>query len=74
MGGNIAGILNTIKMNKIISLFDTRVRLPNSYYPKMNLLSGHDGDIISMNLLLNISSSECVEEQWRKGNTSALNC
>ncbi len=74
LGGNVAGILNTIKINKILSVFDTRTRLPNTYFPKLNLLSGHDGDVITMNLLLNISSSKCVEEQWRKGNTSALNC
>ena len=67
-------MINSLKLNKIISNFEMRTRLPKTYSPKMTFLGGHDVDIASLNILLNISSSSCVEEQWRKGNTSALNC
>ena len=66
-------MINSEKMSLIFSNFDLRQRLPN--YPlKWTFLSGHDTDILAMYLGLNISSANCVEELYRKGETSALEC
>lgn len=44
------------KLQKVISVFDLRVRLPNSYPLKWSFLGGHDTDIFSMYIALNLSS------------------
>ena len=40
----------------------------------MTVISCHDTDIAALYTDLNISSSQCVEELYRKGKTDALNC
>ncbi len=40
----------------------------------MTVFSGHDTDIAALLTDLNISSSQCVEDLYRKGKTDALNC
>eukprot|EP00919_Chromeraceae_sp_WS-2016_P075086 GHVR01177646.1.p1 GENE.GHVR01177646.1~~GHVR01177646.1.p1 ORF type:complete len:142 (+),score=5.38 GHVR01177646.1:914-1339(+) len=67
-------MINTYKFEKIIKDFDARIRNPNGYPLKWTFLSGHDTDTIPAQVDLNISSSQCIEELYRKGSTSALNC
>jgi hypothetical protein len=71
---NLSKMINTYKFNKIISDFDARIRNPNNYSLKWTFLSAHDTDISAAQLDLNISSSQCIEDLYRKGNTTALNC
>lgn len=40
----------------------------------MTVFSCHDTDIAALFTDLNISSSQCVEDIYRKGKTDALNC
>lgn len=54
-------------------MFDSRIKNPNQDL-KWTFLSGHDLDIVPLYTDLNLSSSRCVEELYRKGQTSALNC
>lgn len=72
--GNNSLMYNTGKMQKIISVFDLRTKLPDSYALKWTFLSGHDTDIFAMHIGLNLSSAQCIEEVYRKGSTTALNC
>lgn len=51
---------NTLKFQRIINLFDLRVRLPDTYPLKWSFWSGHDTDILAMYLALNISSAACT--------------
>lgn len=51
-----------------------RTRLVDTYPLKWTFLSGHDTDIIAMHLGLNLSSAQCIQEIYRKGTTSSLNC
>lgn len=40
----------------------------------MTVISCHDTDIAALLTDLNISSSQCVEDLYRKGKTDSLNC
>ena len=51
---------NSGKFQKILNVFDLRVRLVDNYALKWTFLSGHDTDIIAMHLALNLSSSQCI--------------
>ena len=62
------------KTSKILNDFDNRIKNINNNSPRFSFLSGHDTDIFPFNNVLNFSSSECVEELYRKGSTSNLNC
>lgn len=67
-------MFNSGKIEKIISVFDLRTKLPNTYALKWTFLSGHDTDIVALHLGLNLSSAACIEELYQKGSTTALNC
>lgn len=64
---------NKYKLEKILSMFDGRIK-SSSQSIKWTFLSGHDLEIVPMFTDLNLSSSQCVEELYRNGETSALNC
>lgn len=51
---------STGKLQKILSVFDMRTRLPDTYQLKWTFLSGHDTDIFALHLALNLSSPECI--------------
>jgi len=53
-------MFNTGKLQKILSVFDMRTRIPETYALKWTFLSGHDTDIIAMHLGLNLSSAQCI--------------
>lgn len=53
-------MFNTGKLQKILSVFDMRTRIPDTYALKWTFLSGHDTDIIAMHLGLNLSSAQCI--------------
>ncbi len=40
----------------------------------MTVISCHDTDISALYTGLNISSSQCIEDLYRKNKTDALNC
>lgn len=74
MGGNNTAMTNSGKLKKIFSVFDTRTRVPDTYPLKWTFISGHDVDVLALHLAMNLSSFTCIEELYRKGQTSALNC
>lgn len=74
MGGDNTPMSTSGKFQRMFSVFDTRQRVPDSYPLKWTFLSGHDTDIMALHLAMNLSSCLCVEELYRKGETSALNC
>ena len=57
MSNNNSLMVNTFKFQKLITTFDLRTRLPDSYALKWVHLSGHDTDILAMHIALNISSA-----------------
>ena len=58
---NNTQMINTGKISKIFSAFDTRTKIPSSYALKATFMSVHDTDILAMYLGLNISSADCTE-------------
>lgn len=74
MSKNLSHLVNTYKLKKVINECENRVRLIETYATKMTVISCHDTDIAALYTDLNISSSQCVEELYRKGKTDALNC
>lgn len=44
------------KLQKVLSVFDMRVRLPTAYDLKWSFLSGHDNDIFALYNALNLST------------------
>ena len=70
---DLAKAANKYKFDKIIGMFDSRIKNPGQSL-KWTFLSGHDLDIVPLYNDLNLSSSQCIEELYRKGSTSALNC
>ena len=71
--GDLAKAKNKYKLQKVLDMFDGRSKNPNQEI-RWTALSGHDLDIIPLFTELNISSSACIEELYRKGQTSAVNC
>ena len=67
-------MINTFKMQKIISVFDLRTKLTDSYALKWTMLLGHDTDVWAMHQALNISNYTCTQELYRKGSTKSLEC
>jgi hypothetical protein len=53
---NVTLMFNSGKIEKILSVFDLRTKLPNTYALKWTFLSGHDNDIVALHLGLNLSS------------------
>jgi hypothetical protein len=67
-------LLPTPLLNFYIENLDNIVNNQYNYPNKMVMLSGHDIDIAQMMTSLNISSWQCIYDQWFKGSTDALNC
>ena len=74
MSGQLSHLVNTYKLKKVVNECENRARLPTTYATKMTVISCHDTDIAALLTDLNISSSQCVEDLYRKGKTDALNC
>lgn len=72
--GNLTKAKNKYKLDKIISMFDGRTKIITAQDIKWSFLSAHDLHIVPLFTDLNISSYQCIEELYRKGETSALNC
>lgn len=53
---NVSIMYNSGKLQKIISAFDMRTKLPKTYALKWTFLSGHDTDIAAMYIGLNLST------------------
>lgn len=70
---NLSKAMTKNRFTKILSVFDSRIANPNQPL-KWTFLSGHDTDLIATYTELNLSTSQCVEELYRKGTTQALNC
>ena len=58
---NLSHLINTYKLKKVVTEFENRVRLPNTYATKMTIMSVHDTDIASLLTDLNLTSSDCIE-------------
>ena len=71
--GNLSKAINKDRFTKILNVFDSRIKNPNQAL-KWTFLSGHDLDMVPMYNDLNLSTSQCIEELYRKGQTTALNC
>lgn len=71
--GNLSKAINKDRFTKILNVFDSRIKNPNQAL-KWTFLSGHDLDMVPMYYDLNLSTSQCIEELYRKGQTTALNC
>ena len=69
---NLSKAYNSGKYKHVLNLFDGRKRSSDGV--KWSTLSIREGDIYSAMNDLNISSSRCIEEMWRRGTTDALNC
>ena len=63
---DLAKASNRYKFDKILTMFDNRIKNPNLPL-KWTFLSGHDSDIIPLYNNLNLSTSKCIEEIYRKG-------
>lgn len=70
---DLAKAVNRDRLVKILSVFDGRIKNEGQAL-KWTFLSGHDLDMVPIYNDLNLSSSSCIEELYRKGKTSALNC
>jgi lysosomal acid phosphatase len=70
---DLAKALNTNPLKRIMADFDDRISNPNKAL-KWTFISCHDTDITSMLQGLNISNAQCIEDLYRKGKTTALNC
>lgn len=71
--GNLTKAINKDRFTKIMNVFDGRIKNPNQAL-KWTFLSGHDLDMVPMYYDLNLSTSKCIEQLYRKGQTTALNC
>lgn len=70
---DLAKAKNIYKFETIMNIFNARIKNPASKL-RMTLLSTHKPDIYPLLTDLNFSSFTCIEEMYRKGKTSALNC
>lgn len=71
---NLLKAINTGKIKKILKDFDDRIANPLNKTLKWTFISSHDADETAMLQGLNISSYNCIEQLYRKGSTTALNC
>jgi hypothetical protein len=65
-------MINTLKLKKILQMFDLRIKPSSNQTIKWTMLLGHDTDMLAMYHALNISSAACTEELYQKGSTSAI--
>lgn len=70
---DLAKAMNKDRLTKILSVFDSRLSNPQQPL-KWTFLSGHDSDMCAMYNDLNLTSTRCIEELYRTGKTSELNC
>ena len=70
---DLSRAFSTFTLNQVMSNFDNKIKNVNSD-SKIVTVSTFEGDLISIMNNLNISSATCIEEVYRKGSTSALNC
>lgn len=49
------------KVNRILDLFDLRIKIPDNKGVKWTFMLGHEGDMLATQLALNITSSDCIE-------------
>ena len=71
--GNLTKAINKDRFTKIMNVFDGRIKNPNQAL-KWTFLFVHDLDMVPMYYDLNLSTSKCIEQLYRKGQTTALNC
>ena len=71
---DLARAYDTYVIRRILEDFDDRIKNVNSKSLKWTALSGHDSNINALLNYMNISSSDCMEELYRKNKTTALNC
>ena len=57
---DLARAKNKYKLEKILNVFDGRIKNPNQEL-KWTFLSGHDLDIVPLYTDLNMSTSNCIE-------------
>ncbi len=70
---DLAKAYNTFKFNTVINRFDYKTGNVSGE-GKWTTLSVDEVDIVTAQTSLNISSALCIEELYRRGETSALNC
>jgi hypothetical protein len=70
---DLAKAYTTNILKRVVADFDERIKNHNKTN-KWTFISGHDTDISPMLLNLNISNAQCIEDLYRKGKTTALNC
>ena len=61
--------MNTLKIAKMLNVFDTRIKKGEDFKAKWTQLSTSDIDIIPMCLALHLASLECLEDLHNKGYT-----
>ena len=71
---NLSRAYSTFKINKIVQNFDAILKNPSASSLKWTTLSVDLKDVVALRNDLNISSAHCIEELYRKGSTSSLNC
>ena len=71
---DLARAYDTYVIRRILDDFDDRIKNLNSKALKWTALSVHDSNINALLNYLNISSSSCMEDLYRKNKTTALNC
>lgn len=72
--GTVSKVINSRKYAKVLSEFDNRIKNLTGYPLRWTFMSAHDTDVLPAQSDLNFSSSQCIEEIYRKGKTDALNC
>ena len=72
--GDAMILFNHHKVLKILHSFDSRILYPSKYKVKWTLLTGEEFDVVSLGLLFNLSSSDCVKDLILEGKTSAKYC
>lgn len=71
---NLSKAFNTPILQRVLEDFDDRISHVSTKTLKWTAMSAHDTNLFALTSDLNISSSECIEELYRRGSTSALNC
>jgi hypothetical protein len=64
----------TYPFTHVLEVFDNRIKSPDAGGLRWTTLSVDSPHIVSALNQLNISSARCVEDLYRKGSSSALNC
>jgi hypothetical protein len=70
---DLAKAYNSFKFSQILATFDSKIKSPASQL-KWTTISVNEVDLVAAHLGLGIASALCIEEIYRKGRTTALNC